>query len=287
MFSVLLPVYSKEDPAFLEIALQSVFDQTLQPNEIVVVKDGPLTSSLDEVLERYQKLYPALIQIVSLPENLGLGISLAIGLNACSNELVARVDSDDINLPFRFEKQIQTMIEHPELDVVGFNIAEFQNIPDRIVSYRSLPENPEEIYKFGKRRCPINHPTIMFRRSKVLQAGNYKKLMLKHGLEDYYLWMRMLSLNMQFYNIQQVGVLCRIGNGMVNRRHGFQYFRLEMKCFFEGMKIGYIGVWDFCIAFLTRSITHVFPIFITRWIYSRFLRQKQPFQNTNHQLITP
>ncbi|MDR1951128.1 MAG: glycosyltransferase [Bacteroidales bacterium] len=274
MFSVLLSIYHKETPAFLEASLQSVFEQTLLPNEVVVVKDGKLSSELNAIFDRYQEKYPDVFKIYSLPENLGLGVSLAYGLERCSNELVARVDTDDINLPFRFEEQYNMLVEHPELDLVGFNIAEFEKNPNIVYSYRNLPEKPEELYKFGKRRCPVNHPSIMYRRSKVLEVGNYRRLKINKGMEDYYLWMRMLNANMKFYNIQKVGVLCRIGNNMISRRHGFLYYRLEMDCFAKGAKMGYIGVFDFCVAMILRGIVHLVPKVITKWIYKRFLRQK-------------
>jgi len=275
MFSVLLSVYHKEKPTFLETSLQSVFEQTLLPNEVVVVKDGKLCPELEAVLDNYQAKHPDIIKINSLPENLGLGVSLAYGLERCSNELVARMDTDDICLPFRFEEQYNMLMSHPELDLVGFNIAEFEYDPSVIHSYRKLPETPEEIYKFGKRRCPVNHVSVMFRRSKVLQVGNYRRLKINKGMEDYYLWMRMLSENMQFYNIQKTGVLCRIGNDMISRRHGFLYYRLELDCFAKGVKMGYISWFDFCVAAVTRGIVHTVPKSITKWFYNRFLRQKQ------------
>jgi len=272
MFSVLLSIFYKEKPAFLEAALKSVFEQTLLPNEIVVVKDGKLTPELDAIFDQYREKYPSVFKIFNLPENLGLGVSLAYGLERCSNELVARVDTDDINLPFRFEEQYNMLMNRPELDLVGFNIAEFQRDPNVICSSRNLPEKPEDIYKFGKRRCPVNHPSVMYRRSKVLQVGNYKRLRINKGMEDYHLWMRMLSEGMQFYNIQKTGVLCRIGNDMISRRHGFLYFRLEMSCFAKGVKMGYIGWGDYCVAMLVRGIVHTVPKPVTRWIYKRFLR---------------
>ena len=274
MFSVLISVYHKEKPAFLEASLSSIFEQTLLPNEIVIVKDGKLSPELDAILDRCQANYPDIVKINSLPENLGLGVSLAYGLERCSNELVARMDTDDICLPFRFEEQYNMLMNHPELDLVGFNIAEFEYAPEIIYSYRNLPEKPDEIHKFGKRRCPVNHPSVMFRRSKVLQAGGYRRMKINKGMEDYYLWMRMLSENMQFYNIQKVGVLCRIGNDMISRRHGFLYYRLEVDCFAKGVKMGYISLVDFIVAVITRGIVHTMPKSLTKWFYNRFLRQK-------------
>jgi glycosyltransferase involved in cell wall biosynthesis len=206
-----------------------------------------------------------------LDKNSGLGISLAHGLDRCSHELVARMDTDDICLPFRFEEQYNMLMNHPELDLIGFNIAEFEIDPTVTCLCRNLPEKSEDIYKLSKRRNPVNHPTVMFRRTKVLQVGNYKPL---KGVEDYYLWMRMLKEGMQFYNIQKVGVLCRIGNDLISRRRGISYFSNEVKLFFNGLKIGYINGFDFCSAILVRGFVRIVPKSVTKWFYNRFLRQK-------------
>jgi glycosyltransferase involved in cell wall biosynthesis len=270
-----LSIYHKEKPEYLEASLQSVFEQTLLPNEVVIVKDGKLTPELDAVLDRYEAQYPNIVKSFALPQNLGLGVSLAYGLERCSNELIARVDTDDINLPFRFEEQYNMLLNHPELDLIGFNTGEFDSDPTVLHAYRILPEKPKDIYKFGKRRCPVNHPTVMFRRSKVLEAGNYIRLKVNMGVDDYFLWMRMLNAGMQFYNIQKVGVLCRIGNDMIGRRYGFKYFKSEMDCFARGFKIGYISGWDFLVAMVSRGVGHSVSKTFTKWFYSRFLRQKQ------------
>ena len=272
MFSVLLSTYHKEDPDFLNVALQSVFGQTLVPNEVVLVKDGPLTPELDAVLDRFQTLYPDTFKVHALEQNMGLGVSLALGVDRCSNELVARMDTDDICLPFRFEEQYNMLMNHPELDLVGFNIAEFKTDPTILYLRRNLPEKPNDIYKLSKRRNPINHPTVMFRRSKALQVGNYKPL---KGVEDYYLWMRMLKEGMQFYNIQKVGVLCRVGNDLISRRHGVSYYSNEIELFKKGLKIGYVNWYNFCLTLAIRGFVRIVPKPVTKWFYNSFLRQKQ------------
>jgi glycosyltransferase involved in cell wall biosynthesis len=271
MFSVLLSIYNKENPFFLDASLKSVFEQTLAPSEVVLVKDGPLTPGLDEVLSRYQAQYSDIFKVFALEKNSGLGVSLALGLEHCTNELVARMDTDDICMSFRFEKQYNMLQNHPELDLVGFNIAEFDNDPTVVLQCRKLPEKPEDIYKLSKRRNPINHPTVMFRRSKALQAGNYKPMKY---LEDYYLWMRMLKEGMKFYNIQEIGVLQRMGNDLISRRHGFSYFSNEVKCFAKGFGIGYINGFEFCSAVVVRGFVRIVPKPVTKWFYNRFLRQK-------------
>jgi glycosyltransferase involved in cell wall biosynthesis len=95
-FSVLLSVYYKENPLYFRISLDSIFNQTVLPTEIVLVKDGPLTSELDTVIEEYKLKYP-ILKILPLIKNVGLGKALNEGLKYCSYELVARMDTDDIN----------------------------------------------------------------------------------------------------------------------------------------------------------------------------------------------
>ena len=173
-FSVLMSIYYKENPQFFRTALDSVINQTLQPDEIVIVEDGELTDELYKVIETYKNKYPQVFKIVQLETNQGLGKALQIGVGNCSYDLIARMDSDDIALPERFEKQINFMREHPDIDVLGSSISEFEGNPENITSYRKLPTEHKDIYKFGQFRCPVNHMTIMYKKKAVLEAGNYQ-----------------------------------------------------------------------------------------------------------------
>ena len=172
-FSVLLSVYRKEQPAYLRQSLDSIFTQTLQPAEVVLVKDGPLTDALDEVAEEYCRKYPVL-KVVPLSENQGLGRALNEGLKYCSYDLVARMDTDDVAKPERFEKQIAVFCAHPEMDVVGAWIDEFEGSIENVISVRVLPLEDSEIRRFARKRNPVNHPVVMFRKSAVLVAGGYQ-----------------------------------------------------------------------------------------------------------------
>lgn len=272
MFSVLMSVYFRENPKYFMLSLDSIIHQTLPPAEIILIKDGPLSKELDDVITSYEQEYPNLFKIISLSENKGLGTALAIGVEKCSYELIARMDTDDIARKDRFEKQITFMQTHPEIDVVGSNVAEFENDPEKIVSYRILPEFPEEIRKFGKKRCPVNHPTIIYRKSSVLHTGNYKPVKHNTGFEDYYLWMRMLNQGMNFYNMQECLVYSRIGNDMIGRRHGHTYFKSELNCFRLARKMKYINYFEFITAIITRGIVRLVPKNITHWIYLNMLR---------------
>lgn len=228
-FSVLISVYYKEIPRYLDRALQSITDdQVLKPNEIVLVKDGPLTKELDEVIEKYQKRYPNLFKIVALEKNYGLGKALNIGLKNCSYELVARMDGDDISKPERFKKQIDIFKENPDLDILGSWIDEFieKDGEIKIRSIRKVPETNEEIYQKLKSICAFNHPTVMYRKTKIIEVGSYSQ---EFALEDYYLWIRLAISGANMYNLQESLLEFRITEGTSKRRGGLKLLKSDVK----------------------------------------------------------
>lgn len=228
-FSVLISVYYKEIPRYLDRALQSITDdQVLKPNEIVLVKDGPLTKELDEVIEKYQKRYPNLFKIVALKKNYGLGKALNIGLKNCSYELVARMDGDDISKPERFKKQIDIFKENPDLDILGSWIDEFieKDGEIKIRSIRKVPETNEEIYQKLKSICAFNHPTVMYRKTKIIEVGSYSQ---EFALEDYYLWIRLAISGANMYNLQESLLEFRITEGTSKRRGGLKLLKSDVK----------------------------------------------------------
>ena len=172
-YSVLMSVYVKEKAEFLKQSLDSMFNQTVPPAEIVLVEDGPLTTELYALLDEYSAKHGEKFKRIANETNLGLGKALNKGLAECANEFVARMDTDDISDLIRCEKQLQYFADHPETDVVGTDIAEFITSPDNIVSVRKVPESHEEICEFLKKRCPLNHMSVMFKKSSVEKAGGY------------------------------------------------------------------------------------------------------------------
>lgn len=225
-FSVLISVYFKEKPEYLEKALESITDkQTLKPNEIVLVKDGPLTKELDFIIKKYEDKYSNIFKVIVLEKNMGLGKALNIGLNNCSYELVARMDGDDISKAERFQKQLKLFKKMPELTVVGSLVDEFKE-EGIIRSTRIVPENNEDIHAKLKTRCVFNHPTVMYKKSEVLNAGNYLQDFI---LEDYWLWIRMSIQGRTFYNIQESLIEFRITDGTSKRRGGIKLFISDFK----------------------------------------------------------
>lgn len=267
-FSVLMSIYMAEKPSYLTMSLNSVLNQTLQASEIIIVEDGPLTTDLYAILDEFESKNP-IIRRLRLSENHGLGYALCEGLKYCRYELVARMDTDDICKPNRFEVQVEFMEKNHEVDVLGTWIDEFFDVKENVVSIRKVPEGSKGLYEFGKKRNPMNHPTVMFRKSSVLKAGSYQTCML---LEDYYLWVKMLKMGMVFYNIQESLLYFRLSHDIYKRRGGLKYAITEVKFQIELHKIGYLTIFETIRNIASRFFVRVMPVCIRRRIYRRLLR---------------
>lgn len=267
-FSVLMSLYAKERPDYLRQSFDSVFNQTLPPDEVILVEDGSLTDELNAVLNEYEEKHPELKRI-KLPINGGLGKALNEGLKHCSHELIARMDTDDIAKPNRFEKQLAVFDKYPDVEVVSCWIDEFENISSNVISTRKLPEFPFELFEYGKKRCPINHPAVTFRKSSILFAGGYRHFPL---FEDYYLWVRLLLNGAKFYNIQESLLLFRSSSDMFKRRGGLKHALEEIRFQNHIRKIGYIGFFRMCLNIAIRFTTRVIPNSLRSKIYRNFLR---------------
>jgi len=223
-FSVLLSLYFKESPDFLHQSLDSIFAQTLPPDEVVLVEDGPLPYELHEVVNAYKNRHKE-IKVVALEKNGGLGRALSEGLKHCSFDLVARMDTDDVSKPWRFEKQVAFMETNLDIAVCGAWIDEFEGDVNNVRSTRKLPQWNDDIYEFGKKRNPMNHPVVMFRKSAVEVVGGYQPMPL---FEDYYLWVRMLQHGCKFHNIQESLLDFRSCSDVFKRRGGMKYAWTEI-----------------------------------------------------------
>ena len=217
-FSVLLSVYGKDDASFFKEALLSVSkEQTVKPAQIVVVEDGPVPEDIEHAIEDAIKASPECeFTVIRKPQNAGLAAALNTGLKACKYEWVARMDSDDISLPDRFEKQLAYIENHPSVDVIGGSIAEFTNTPGDMQSERHVGLDMNAIRKMAKTRTPMNHVSVMFKKSVVEKAGCYCENFGK--LEDYKLWVDLLGHHAVLANVDDVLVYVRTGNGFITRR---------------------------------------------------------------------
>lgn len=269
MFSVLLSLYIKEQPSYLKQSLDSLFSQSLLPSEIVLVKDGPLTVELDTIVSDYERRYP-ILKVIALAQNQGLGRALNEGLKHCSYDLVARMDTDDIAKPNRFEKQVRVFNEHPEIDICSAWIDEFEGDLTHIISTRKLPETHNEIARYAQVRCPINHPVVMFRKKAVLEAGGYQHFPL---FEDYYLWIRMLVNGAKFYNIQESLLYFRFSPAMFKRRGGWKYAMDELH--FQSLlrQKKFISWSTYIKNVVIRLVTRLMPNRLRAFVYKKMLRK--------------
>lgn len=263
-FSLLMPVYFKDTPKDLRNALNSILAQTLLPAEIVIVADGPLTDGLNDTLQHFQQMFTSRFIIHRLPENRGLGIALAEGLNICTYDLVARMDSDDIAVPERFAIQIDYINRHPQAAVVGGFLEEFQSVPGDIGTVRKLPLLPDDVRKFARFRNPLNHPTVVMNKSYILQCGSYEHMT---DFEDYYLWIKVLQRGYEIHNVNHIVLHYNIGNNMVSRRRGLKYLKSEMKFIRAAMDTGFFNTLLLLYFYLIRVPLRLAPEKLLRWIY--------------------
>ena len=267
-----MSVYKKEKAEYLELALDSVVNQTLKPDEIVLVQDGELTKELYVIIEEYKRKYPAIFKTHALKQNQGLGKALNFGMEKCSNELIARMDTDDIAEPNRFELQVQEFIKDKELVLCGGQIAEFAYNPDEITGYRNVPLTHNEILNFAKKRNPFNHMTVMFKKQAVKSVGGYKHMPY---FEDYWLWARMLKEGYKAKNIDTVLVKVRAGQDMIARRGGWEYVKCIAKFEKALYKIGIINLFVLLAYTILRSIVAIIPESLRIVVYKWKLRKKK------------
>lgn len=266
-FSVLMSVYNGENPKYLKQALDSVIQQTLQPDEIVLIEDGPLTKELYRIITTYKKKYP-IIKTYQFKKNVMLGRALAKGVKLCSNNIIARMDTDDIALSNRFELEYEYLKTHPEISVVGSSIQEFND--DHTLSARkSMPRMEKEIRNYIKYRNPLNHMTVMFRKSDVIHSGNYRHFPF---LEDYDLWSRMLAKGYQFYNLSDILVRVRTNKDRCDKRGGIKYCQTFIKLRYMQYRLGILNKLEFIKSLIGTMIMTLTPNWSRQIAYHFFLR---------------
>ena len=262
-------VYGKDDPAWFKTAVDSVIEQTRRPDEIILVVDGPVPAELGAIIAEYEKL--EFFKVVRFEVNQGHGNARRAGLENCSNELVAIMDADDICAKDRFEKQLAEFCSDGELAIVGGNITEFVGEPENIIGQRTVFASDEEIKADMKKRCPMNLVTVMFKKSKVLEAGGFIDWFCE---EDYYLWLRMMLGNMKFANVSSNLVNVRVGKEMYRRRGGVKYFKSEAKLQGFMLKNKIISLPTYVINVAKRLVVQVLlPNKLRGWVFKKFARK--------------
>ena len=264
-YSVLMSVYFKEQPNNLRQAMESMRHQTVPTSDFILVCDGPLTDKLDAVINEEQKKFGPVLHVFRLEKNGGLGNALNEGLKICRNELVARMDSDDISRPYRCEKQLELFERYPDICLSSGTVSEFVTDPDHPTGKRTLPITDAEIRAFSRKRNPMNHPCVMFKKSAVESAGGYKETY--HLFEDYYLWVRMLMKGYKARNARDVLLDMRSPADMYLRRGGKKYAE-DMLRFHQWMKrSGWSSEVDYLSGAVPHAVVCVLPNGVRKLVY--------------------
>ena len=263
---MLMSLYSKEKPEYLKLAIESMLKQTIKPDEIIVVEDGPLTSELYSVLDGYK----GKVHRIKCEKNIGLGLALNKGLKYCKNDLVARMDTDDISKPTRCEKQLKRFEVKPELSIVGAWVDEFYTSPDEVVSTRVVPTESDEIYNFAKKRSAFNHPAVMYRKSKVLENNGYSDLRRNQDVD---LFGRMLFSGCKAENIGEALLFFRSNDDLAKRRKSWENTKSYIDTIKKFWKMGYASFLDYMMIAIAQTGMYIMPVKMQRWVYKKFLRK--------------
>lgn len=268
--TVLLPVYWRDDPVHTRLALESVIVQTVAPHEVLIIKDGPVTDAVERELRALAERHPTIIRGLQLPENRGLGYALSIGVKEATNEIIARMDADDLADPTRFQKQLDVMTRDSNLSLVGAQIREFSHTPGDLALSRRVPIDQVDILRYAKWRNPFNHMSVMYRRTAVLDAGNYQSA---PQFEDYHLWVRMLMAGDRVRNLNDVLVDVRT-HDLAKRRGGRAYLRSEIQFRKDLAAWGFITPFEGFISATMAAGIRMAPSELRQLVYARLLRTR-------------
>ena len=269
-YSFLMSVYCKENPEFLEKSIESMLNQSILPDEIVIIEDGVLTKNLENILMKYESQYSDLFKIIRRKENKGLGYSLNEGLKVCKNELVARMDSDDICFPMRCEMQLKRFNECENLVILGTQIQEFEGDIDNIISQRVVPNKYEDIIKFSHRRSPFNHPTVMFRKSIILNNGGYPSVKRK---EDLQLFIDIVNKGYYCENLNDALLYYRVSKDNLKRRKTWVNCKEYIEIMFSFYKKNIINIVDLTYVVVGQLVFFLVPTKLTKFLNDKFLRK--------------
>ena len=268
-FSVAMCVYGGDNAEWFQTAVNSILDQTVPPDEVVLVVDGPVPEELDCVICKYEQMPQ--FKMIRLAENQGHGNARCCSLENCTYDLVALMDADDISVADRFEKQLEQFAQDEALSIVGGNITEFCDEVEHVIGERIVPERHDEIVEYMKTRCPMNQVTVMFKKTDVTAVGGYIDWFCE---EDYYLWIRMYLAGMQFANIPEALCYVRIGEEMYRRRGGWRYFKSEAKLQKYMLDQHVIGAGTYLMNIAKRLVVQVLlPDQLRGWVFQKFARK--------------
>ncbi len=270
-YSVLMSVYKKDTPEHLRLSIESMLGQSLLCEQFVIVQDGPLGEELESVIKEYATAQPELFTVVALEENVGLARALDLGIAQCRNELVARMDADDVSLPTRCQRLLKLFQENEKLSLAGTNIDEFYDTVDNVVSSRVVPSDYESICKFARRRNPFNHPSVMFKKSEVIRCGGYGD---RRRGQDYDLFSRMVNMDCYALNINESLLLFRADENNYKRRKNWQSCKNHIDIQKINYKRGYCSLWDLTVVAAGQTFMYIAPMGVMKWVSDKFLRKR-------------
>lgn len=272
MFSVLISIYYKENPIHFDACMKSIWDdQTLKPTEIILVEDGPLTLELYKSISMWQDRLSQRLNVIKLQKNVGTGKAKNIGLQYCNYEIVSIVDTDDISVSDRFEKQMKCFELDAELVILGGQIIEFIDDISLPSGMRIVPLDNQDLRAYAKKQSPFNNMTISYRKSKILEVGGYRHHL---WMEDYNLFLRVIAKGYKVHNLPDTLVYARIDNGMHARRTGLKYIKSEHQLLKLKKELKLQNPIYANILFLVRSAFRLLPSTVLGKIYNTFLRKK-------------
>lgn len=268
-YSVLMTVYTKDNPDYFALALDSMVNQTYKPDEIVLVKDGPVVESLQKVIDDRIADGAPIVQ-VQLPKNIGLGLALNEGIKVIKNELIARMDSDDYSMPERCELQVKEFEKNPDLDIIGCPVLEFVGTIENIVGERKVPLTNEAIHKFMKKRDSFNHPTVMYRKSAVEKAGCYSDYRKN---QDTDLWIKMLSNKATCMNLADPVFRFRFDEGTYKKRKSWINTKILIEIRYKAWKSGFNSFGEFLMVAIVQMGMYILPVGFQKFLYQKILRR--------------
>ncbi|WIM83256.1 glycosyltransferase [Gallibacterium anatis] len=269
-YSVLMTVYKKDKPQDFLLSLESMCRQTISPSEIVIVKDGPIPQSLQDIIDQCKEIYSIIFNEIQLSINKGLGLALNEGIEHCHNELIARMDADDYSMPQRCEKQLDAFMRNQRLDIVGCSVSEFIDDINNIIGKRSVPLTNNEIYQFARRRDPFNHPTVMYRKSFLKKIGGYSDYRKN---QDTDLWIRMLQNHAECLNLDGDLFRFRFDEGTYQKRKSWINTKILIEIRYKAWKSGFNSLGDFLLITLAQTAMYIFPVTLQKILYKTFLRK--------------
>lgn len=268
-YSVLLTVYKSDNPEYFRLSLESMLNQTALSDDIVIVKDGPVPGKIQNIIDNMVKEYPQ-IHPLQLEKNMGLGLALNEGIKVCKNELIARMDADDISMSTRCEKQLALFEADPELDIVGCPVKEFVGTPDNIIGKRDVPLDNESIHKYNRRRDPFNHPTVMYKKSKVLKYGPYSNYRKN---QDTDLWIKLLANGCKAANCPEYLLMFRFDESTYKKRKSWINTKLLIEIRKKAWESGYCSFADFMFVTCAQMGIYILPEWFQKFVYTKLLRK--------------